>query len=730
MSPSLHDSTNEIFALAAEFVNNTRRSIFLTGKAGTGKTTFLKFIRQTTDKKTAVVAPTGVAAINAGGMTMHSFFQLPLGLYVPGHNSYHGNVQITNRHTLFKNLRLSESKRELLQELELLIIDEVSMVRCDMLDATDAILRSVRRSNESFGGVQVLFIGDLFQLPPVAINQEWAILNDYYDSPFFFHSNVVRQMQPLYIELQKIYRQNEQEYIDLLNAVRHSQVTPAVIERLNSRYTTDAAQFKDCITLTTHNYKADAINRDELKKLPGDVFHYDAILDGDFADKSYPADVSLSLKVGARVMFIRNDTDDERAYYNGKLATVVELNDDKVRVQFEDTGGIYQLKHETWRNIRYQYNKEEDRLEEDELGSFSQFPIRLAWAITIHKSQGLTFDKAVIDASESFAPGQVYVALSRCTSLNGLVLRSKLSAEQITTDERVVDHARQLASMKGLDSVLSSEKVIFEQHRLVSLFDVERIRTALQKWHDELPGKKLPDVDAAIALAGSVISKLDELIEVSRKFRKQLEDLLVQARTSGNYEAVDERAAKAVKYFDDFLHTEIFQKLKAHVDELKGKAKVKKYVATVRELALAISKKGERIRGARLGNRQYFESTVKRETTIEAPSTKVKKEKGQSARESLELFLAGNSPEQVAQLRGLAKTTIEGHLAEFVLSGEIAIENLVSPEKIKAIEDAMAGEGGNAMGAVKQKLGDTFSYGEIRAVIYHKERTKANESEG
>src|SRR6478736_6866998 len=366
-----HDQTNVEFTLASEFIQHTSRSVFLTGKAGTGKTTFLKHIRDTTHKNTVVVAPTGVAAINAGGMTIHSFFQVPPAVFLPGYQAVEGNVRVLTKGTLFKNHHISYNKRELFREMELLIIDEVSMVRCDLLDLIDTLLRHARKSNKPFGGVQVLFIGDLFQLPPVAQNEEWNLLKQHYQSPFFFHSKVVAEAAPLCIELQKIYRQNELGFIRLLNNVRHNEIEDEDIEKLNSRFSPEAQKVRDHIVLTTHNYKADTINREELDKLPGPSFQFNASIEGNFGDKSFPTDATLSLKKGARIMFIRNDASEDRLYFNGKLAEIKDIDEDSVIVEFLDGGEEFELKKEKWENIRYTYKEENEKIEEEELGSFT-----------------------------------------------------------------------------------------------------------------------------------------------------------------------------------------------------------------------------------------------------------------------------------------------------------------------------------------------------------------------
>ncbi len=399
----LSDPHNPVFQLAVQFVNQTARPVFLTGRAGTGKTTFLKFIRENSFKKMAVVAPTGVAAINAGGTTIHSFFQLPFGPFIPT-PQFGWNPEApgyTDPNSLFRNIRFNASKRELLQELELLIIDEISMVRADMLDAVDAVLRHFRQQPlVPFGGLQVLYIGDLFQLPPVVSKEEWNLLQQHYASPFFFDAQVIRQAPPVYLELNKIYRQNEAEFIRILNNIRNNRMEPEDLERLHDYYQPEfmAPSNDHYITLTSHNAKADNINREELGKLRGHQHTFEATVTGEFNDKAFPAEKMLTLKDGAQVMLIKNDKGEARRYYNGKIGVIKKITEEKILISFPDDPDDLTLEKETWKNIRYNYNKEKDKIVEEELGTFSQYPIRLAWAITIHKSQGLTFEKAVIDA--------------------------------------------------------------------------------------------------------------------------------------------------------------------------------------------------------------------------------------------------------------------------------------------------------------------------------------------
>ncbi|MCC7029321.1 MAG: AAA family ATPase, partial [Chitinophagaceae bacterium] len=404
MKNSHFDETNHYFKLAADYVMNTASPVYLTGKAGTGKTTFLKYIKQHCSKNLVVVAPTGVAAINAGGVTMHSFFQLPFGAYVADARRGFGlNEHVVDKNTLLSNLKIGGNKKKLILELELLIIDEVSMLRSDMLDAIDTVLRVVRRRHKPFGGVQVLFIGDLHQLPPVVKDSEAPIFKTHYQSPFFFHAKVFEQTTPVFIELKKIYRQNEQHFIDILNNLRNNDLTVSDYEILNSRYDpTFRPDDNKYITLTSHNVKADAINAEELEKIKDRSHEFRGEIKGDFSDKQLPTDLVLKLKVGAQVMFIKNDSSGQGRYYNGKIAIVDKIERNTILVRFPETNDLLEIEKETWENISYTHNENTNKVDEKVMGSFSQYPLRLAWAITIHKSQGLTFTHAIIDAGSSF----------------------------------------------------------------------------------------------------------------------------------------------------------------------------------------------------------------------------------------------------------------------------------------------------------------------------------------
>ena len=725
------DASNTIFKLAADFVNNTSRHIFLTGKAGTGKTTFLKYIKEHTHKQTVVIAPTGVAAINAGGVTMHSFFQLPFGPFIPGTSrGFAEDNNVSDKHSLFKNIRFNSDKRQLLEELELLIIDEVSMVRADMLDAMDTILRHFRKKVFlPFGGVQVLYIGDMYQLPPVVPNNEWDILQPYYESPFFFSAQAVAAAPPLYIELKKIYRQNEQQFIGILNRVRNNQVSEADFTLLNNRFQPDFSPAKEekYITLSTHNRKADAINVTALERLPGKTMVFNGIITGDFSDKALPTDMNLQLKEGARVMFIKNDSGTERKYFNGKLATIKKINADEIIVTAYDNDEELKVEKETWVNVRYSYNKEKNSIEEEELGSFTQYPLRLAWAITIHKSQGLTFNKAIIDAGGSFAAGQVYVALSRCTSLQGMVLLSKLYPSAIATDQRVIAFAKKEAASEELQQILHNEEQQYLTTVLIKNFSWKRILAAIEDFNELIPGKKLPDIKAALALGNSLLNKSKEQAAVAEKFQQQLQQLVPQMQETGNIGILEERVNKAIAYFIKSIGEDLLRPLQEHSASLQHATKVRKYITEVTGIEAILKQQMQKIIKAAYGdfvfckdpgiyNQYYVEPDI--EGAAVKPAS-YKPVKGSSDAETLALFKQGKTIKEIAELRQLAESTITGHLATFVRTGGIDVYELITEEKVNIILPVVKEVGGHAISPIKERLSDDFSFADIKIVLNH-----------
>ena len=456
------EQNNEL-RTAWDFVESTGRSIFLTGKAGTGKTTFLKAVMEHSRKRPIVVAPTGVAAINAGGVTIHSFFQLPFSPYVPG-------AKVESKFDFGKE------KRKIIASSDLLIIDEISMVRADLLDAIDVVLQRFREHGQPFGGMQLLMIGDLAQLTPVVTPEDERMLKPYYDTPYFFGSKALQQIDYVTIQLTHVYRQQDESFIALLNEIREGHPSAEALSKLNSRVLLSPNLGGLAIRLTTHNNLANFYNESELQKLPGRSYQYHAEVKGTFPEYSYPTAETLVLKQGAQVMFVKNDPSGEHNYYNGRIGRVMEASENRLTVYCEGDANAIEVEPLEWENMRYTLNEQTREIESEVQGTFKQLPLRLAWAITIHKSQGLTFDRAIIDANQSFAPGQVYVALSRCRTLDGLVLASPLDARAVINDERVDSYiSQQEYQAKRSIQQLPVLKQEYERYLLMQLFDFRAI---------------------------------------------------------------------------------------------------------------------------------------------------------------------------------------------------------------------------------------------------------------
>ena len=545
------ESDNEIADLARSFIRDSCKPVFLTGRAGTGKTSFLKTIGTFSAKNMVIVAPTGVAAINAGGTTIHSFFQIPFGPFVPSTQQHFQRGEPGDEHRLISQLKLSSERKEIMMALELLVIDEISMVRCDVLDAIDVILRNVRsQPRRAFGGVQVLYIGDLYQLPPVVKDEEWSLLQKVYQTPYFFSSLVCQADPPVYLELQKVYRQSDDVFIDLLNKVRNNTFDHKAYELLHKRMVIPGISTKEdeeVITLTTHNNKADEINKRALAILPGEIVTYRADIQGVFPDKSFPADEYLSLKPGAQVMFIKNDTEKIRRFFNGKIGKVVSMNDDKIAIECHEGSSrqTIELSREAWKNIRYSVDKKTSKVEEEELGSFTQFPLRLAWAITIHKSQGLTFGKAIIDAAAAFSPGQVYVALSRCTSLNGITLTSRIMNSSLHSDARIVSYVQSQSPITALSAELERSAIAYKETIIRSLFDYNKMFENIEAL------KTNARTTAEFSWIDSMILDVEVYTKYSLKFLHSLFPTEISDRFSDQQFA--ERLSKAGTWFLDEL---------------------------------------------------------------------------------------------------------------------------------------------------------------------------------
>lgn len=530
--------------LAFEFLESTGTNLFLTGRAGTGKTTFLHEVRRRTPKRMIVVAPTGVAAIHAGGVTMHSFFQLPFGPYVP-------DTQRTQDGRQMEHARYSRNKIAILRSIDLLVIDEISMVRADTLDAVDAVLRRFRDRERPFGGVQLLMIGDVQQLAPVVKDEEWNLLRNHYASPFFFDSRALRQTPYLSIELQHVYRQQDEGFLALLNAVRDNTLSPDDLARLNSRCRPGFEPGEGCITLTSHNHTAREINARRLAALPGPARTFTATVEGDFPEYSFPTDPELELREGAQVMFTKNDASPEKRYYNGLIGTVTEIGDERIVVAPSDGGDPIEVEEAEWTNTKYTLDEQTREITESVEGRFIQYPLKTAWAITIHKSQGLTFEQVAIDAADAFSAGQVYVALSRCKTLEGIHLLSPLPMRAIIRDRTVEAFTRRVEENRPGAAELARHRKEYYLSLLDELFDygpVSRTLRHLKRVLTEHLNKLYPRLiqrweEFSPRFVG-------EVLEVSEKFRRQLARL---GDGAGDDYARDpqlaERIAKGTEYF-------------------------------------------------------------------------------------------------------------------------------------------------------------------------------------
>jgi len=569
---------NSELALAWQFIENTGTHFFLTGKAGTGKTTFLRKLKRESPKRMVVIAPTGIAAINAGGVTIHSFFQIPFAPYVP-ESSFSTNGQATYR------FRFGKEKINIIRSMDLLVIDEISMVRADLLDAVDEMLRRYRDRHKPFGGVQLLMIGDLQQLAPVVKDEEWQMLKKYYDTPYFFSSRALKQTEYCTIELKTVYRQSDGAFLDLLNRIRENHCDPQVLEALNRRYLPDFQPRKEegYIRLVTHNYQAQRINNYELEQLPGRSYAFRATIDGKFPEYSYPTDELLELKKGAQVMFVKNDSSGEHRYYNGMIGEVTDLSADSIEVRAKDSTAAFLLQEEEWANAKYVLDEESKEIVEDIEGTFRQFPLKLAWAITIHKSQGLTFERAIIDASSSFAHGQTYVALSRCKTLEGLVLSAPLSAKAVISDravDRFTEEARR--NEPDEDRFHSLQRTYF--HELLSgLFDFRPLEQSLQRYVrliDEHLYKLYPKQLAAYKAEAERFH--EKVVIVAQKFGMQYNRLIDAAQNYATDETLQERIAAGAGYFKKEMEPQYLVLIKERVLATDNK-ELKKQLNTAKE---------------------------------------------------------------------------------------------------------------------------------------------------
>jgi len=811
---------NPQLELAYDFVQYTGKNIFLTGKAGTGKTTFLHNLKNSLPKRMVVVAPTGVAAINAAGVTIHSFFQLSFGPQIPGYET----AELQGQEKKFQVKRFSKEKRNIIKSLDLLVIDEISMVRADLLDGIDSTLRRFRNRNLPFGGVQLLMIGDLQQLAPVVKEDEWGQLRKYYDTQFFFSSNALKQTQYVTIELKFVYRQKDEKFIRMLNKIRDNKIDSDVIEKLNARYKKNfEADNAGYIILTTHNDKAKRINDSRLQNLDTKEHSYKAKVDGLFPEYIYPTDFKLELKKGAQVMFVKNDPNPAKEYYNGKIGTITKVYDDNVKVKCEGDEETINVMPVEWQKMKYVIDDESKEIRETVDGTFTQLPLKLAWAITIHKSQGLTFKKAIIDAEAAFAHGQVYVALSRLQSLEGLVLSTQISKYSVKHDKTVESFTKYYEDNQPDSEKLEASKNAYQQQLLTDLFDFitiqKNIYYSLKVVNENLSslptgirehfldirndvGQKIADVSIKfqkqilyLLSKESDAEKNSDLQERVKKasvyFSEQVKDLIQKKIDNLNFETDNKAVRKLIKgaidrlqqesllkytclqacvngfvvkdYLDskakasleeqtpkpvrkksailvssDIAHPELYKLLKSWRDEKAEELDWQIYMVlplkTMRELCHylpATSKELKSIHG--LGKKkleifgedlldiivEYREENNIEETYFEEPKIKVKVPKTSSKRISFELWKKGKTIKEISEEREYAVSTIEGHLATFVTTGEILIDKMVNDEKVKLISEFFEKNENALYSEAKEALGDDVSYSELRFVQQH-----------
>ena len=534
-----------IYDFAKDIILNTDTTLFVTGRAGTGKTTLLRYVAESSQKNTVVVAPTGIAAINAGGVTIHSFFKLPFAPFIPS---------VIEAKKLIAGQKMRAEFRSVIRSVDMIIIDEVSMLRADILDAIDVVLRHYRNSKFPFGGVQMVFFGDMYQLPPVCVNDEWFILKDYYSTPYFFSAKVFEKQEIVCLELDKIFRQRDADFVEILNQVRNNNISKENFNRLNDRYNPDfdLENNQDFVVLTTHNAVSDDINESRLIDIDSKTFIFDAAIKGDFPEYLYPVEQQIVLKKGARVMFTANDhINPERLYYNGKMGTVVELEDNNVYVTCDGEDDPIQVNYETWENNTFSYNRKENSVDVKTIGTFTQLPLRLAWAITIHKSQGLTFQKVAIDAANSFTSGQVYVALSRCTSLDGIVLLSPINSNSIMVDSRIQRFSKNNFNEDLLPDFVNRKKRDTLCNMLIKLFSFNLLEVSVLDLKGYVTEFRADFSDYTPQMVENILSIVQDLSDVGTRFAVQLRKIT----NANDFSLLNSRVNDAKKYFLQRLET-------------------------------------------------------------------------------------------------------------------------------------------------------------------------------
>ena len=718
---------NELKA-AWDFVEKTGRSVFLTGKAGTGKTTFLRDVVRSSSKRVVVVAPTGIAAINAGGVTIHSFFQLPLHPFIPG-------VKMESK------FAFSKEKRSIIRTIDVLIIDEISMVRSDLLDAVDSVLRRFRDRTKPFGGVQLLMIGDLQQLTPVVTDEEASLLSQYYSTPYFFGSHALEKIDYVTIELKKVYRQQDEAFISILNAVRSGRPSADVMRELNSRYIPDFTPDPEegYIRLATHNNTANSYNDRQLEQLEGPLRSFQAEINGTFPEYSYPTELQLDLKEGAQVMFVKNDPSSEKRYYNGKIGHVVEFLEDMILVKCPDEDEVIAVEPLEWENSRYVINEQTQEMETEVQGVFRQYPLRLAWAITIHKSQGLTFDKAIIDAAASFASGQVYVALSRCRTLEGMVLATPLRQSAVMTDLRVEDYIeiQEKAAVESLSRLETIKEEYFSQ-LLGDMFDFRNLAYQQKRMMGVCRDFPSGSVVGLAQKHNDILNALNEkVVPVGLKWIRIISGKPYQELCSDEF---SERVKKGCVYFLTELESaygDFLDKMKTL--KVENKELLKRYNNIWNDLHLEVETQKILLRTMsemrfstetflRARQKAVYEAsgfvpeelkTSSRKSASKKSSAKAEKPPKEDTRfTTFKLYKQGLSVKEIAKQRDLHQRTINNHIAHYVAKGMIPVEEFVPQSKIETITQVVSETGTlNGLAAIKKACPEGISYEEIILVL-------------
>lgn len=745
------------------FINGTGKSVFLTGKAGTGKTTLLKTVLKKTHKNTVVVAPTGIAALNAGGVTIHSMFQLPFAGFIPDADpsfSIPPNTHLETQSTFGRHMRMASHRLSVMRNMELLIIDEVSMLRADTLDAVNFVLQRARKSKDPFGGVQLLLIGDLMQLPPVIKNEEWSVLRNYYKNIFFFNAIVIQQLRPVYMELRKVYRQSDAVFLNLLNNLRNNAIRTEDTNLLNQYVNPDFNLEKNpgYIYLTTHNIKAENINRKALAAIPEKEIVYQAEITGDFPEKIYPVEAELKLKVGAQVMFVKNDQSEKKRYYNGKMAEVTFLGEEEIIVTFPEERISIPVEKYEWQNIRFTVHPESKEIKEEILGTFVHYPLKTAWAITVHKSQGLTFEKAALDMKDVFQPGQAYVALSRLRTLEGLVLIGNLNLNGISNDTNVIDYAKNEADEEMMEKIFHAEKKRYLYNYVKTGFDQQILFRSWTRhqfsYRDTPPHSEKAKHHEWI---NQQVDALKNSQKVSTDFSAQLTRLFNV--DDPDYIYISERLAKAKEYFFPILNDILF-KLLYKIEEIRQVRRVKQYFGELSDLeeihtafilnmhkairlveihiedgeieksalktpfinsyrtdlAAQAREKFRQEKGILVveenGEERYTKSRRKREA---------EKEKKSSIDITFELWQQKMDPSEIAGERKLTIGTVYNHFSRLVEIGKVNVEDILSQKTLQDLTRVFSAvyNDHSKLTELKNAAGEEYSFEIVRLFLSH-----------